>query len=148
MLPVRHRALAEYDGVAYPEKKFRLEERPVGIEPTRPPWQGSRLPLHHGRLKIRLRSEGLEPSPVRLKAEDAATNTSISCGRQRPDDHCLLNTPYRIRTGVTGLKSQHPEPLDERGLIAYEKIQPVGRCCRNIVAALLGPAYFFPQVVT
>ena len=26
------------------------EERPVGVEPTRPPWQGDRLPLHHGRV--------------------------------------------------------------------------------------------------
>ena len=25
-----------------------LEKRPVGVEPTLPPWQGSRLPLHHG----------------------------------------------------------------------------------------------------
>ena len=28
------------------------EERPVGVEPTRPPWQGDRLPLHHGRVRI------------------------------------------------------------------------------------------------
>ena len=27
-------------------------ERPVGVEPTLPPWQGSRLPLHHGRICI------------------------------------------------------------------------------------------------
>ncbi len=26
-------------------------KRPVGVEPTLPPWQGSRLPLHHGRKK-------------------------------------------------------------------------------------------------
>ena len=25
-------------------------KRPVGVEPTHPPWQGSRLPLHHGRV--------------------------------------------------------------------------------------------------
>jgi hypothetical protein len=25
------------------------EERPAGVEPALPPWQGSRLPLHHGR---------------------------------------------------------------------------------------------------
>lgn len=25
-------------------------KRPVGVEPTRPPWQGDRLPLHHGRF--------------------------------------------------------------------------------------------------
>ena len=27
-------------------------KRPVGVEPTLPPWQGSRLPLHHGRIGI------------------------------------------------------------------------------------------------
>ena len=27
-----------------------IKERPAGVEPAHPPWQGSRLPLHHGRL--------------------------------------------------------------------------------------------------
>jgi hypothetical protein len=27
-----------------------MQERPAGVEPAHPPWQGSRLPLHHGRL--------------------------------------------------------------------------------------------------
>ena len=29
----------------------RNEKRPAGIEPALPPWQGSRLPLHHGRIE-------------------------------------------------------------------------------------------------
>ncbi len=29
-------------------------KRPVGVEPTLPPWQGSRLPLHHGRKNASL----------------------------------------------------------------------------------------------
>lgn len=92
------------------------KERPVGIEPTLPPWQGSRLPLHHGRLlNLRVRPEGLEPSPIRLKAEDAAANTSVSLLK-------VSITPYRIRTGVTDLKSQHPEPLDERGKCVFKRI--------------------------
>ena len=28
----------------------RVQERPAGVEPALPPWQGSRLPLHHGRF--------------------------------------------------------------------------------------------------
>ena len=28
------------------------KERPTGIEPALPPWQGSTLPLHHGRLQF------------------------------------------------------------------------------------------------
>ena len=27
-----------------------IRERPAGVEPALPPWQGGRLPLHHGRL--------------------------------------------------------------------------------------------------
>jgi hypothetical protein len=30
----------------------RSQERPAGVEPARPPWQGDRLPLHHGRFSI------------------------------------------------------------------------------------------------
>jgi hypothetical protein len=28
------------------------EKRPAGVEPAHPPWQGSRLPLHHGRFAL------------------------------------------------------------------------------------------------
>ena len=94
-------------------------ERPAGIEPALPPWQGSRLPLHHGRLSVTTKlstsesprlwrakgttpdsnrciritgaeswplddqclfsvgPEGLEPSPPRLRAGNAAANTLI-----------------------------------------------------------------------
>jgi hypothetical protein len=89
-------------------------ERPAGIEPTHPPWQGSRLPLHHGRLSVTTKlsnsestgpdsnrrhritgaeswplddqclllsvgPEGLERSPPRLRAGNAAANTLILC---------------------------------------------------------------------
>ena len=39
----------------------KSRERPVGVEPTHPPWRGDRQPLHHGR-EISVRPEGLEPS--------------------------------------------------------------------------------------
>ena len=32
------------------ELPTQISERPAGVEPARPPWQGDRLPLHHGRL--------------------------------------------------------------------------------------------------
>jgi hypothetical protein len=87
-------------------------ERPAGIEPALPPWQGSRLPVHHGRLCVTTKlsmngstgpdsnrrtritgaeswplddqclsvgPEGLEPSPARLRAGNAATNTLVLC---------------------------------------------------------------------
>jgi hypothetical protein len=44
-------------------------ERPAGVEPALPPWQGGRLPPHHGRFVLaaelsnsREHQEGLEPS--------------------------------------------------------------------------------------
>ncbi len=43
-------------------------ERPAGVEPARSPWQGDRLPLHHGRKMVcrivneQEHREGLEPS--------------------------------------------------------------------------------------
>ena len=30
--------------------RFLHKKRPAGVEPALPPWQGSRLPLHHGRV--------------------------------------------------------------------------------------------------
>ena len=47
---------------------YVLSERPAGVELALPPWRGSRLPLHHGRVfmgrivKDREHQEGLEPS--------------------------------------------------------------------------------------
>lgn len=33
-------------------------ERPAGVEPAHPPWQGDRLPLHHGRVSITSQTSG------------------------------------------------------------------------------------------
>ena len=100
-------------GTRNPRLSYVLKnERPAGIEPALPPWQGSRLPLHHGRLSITTKlsnsestgpdsnrrhritgaeswplddqclsvgPEGLEPSPARLRAGNAAANTLILC---------------------------------------------------------------------
>jgi hypothetical protein len=54
-----------------------VKERPAGVEPALPPWQGDRLPLHHGRdvefqSTQQLGPEGFEPSPTWLKARNAA----------------------------------------------------------------------------
>lgn len=57
---------------------------PAGLEPARPPWEGGRLPLHHGHMNwsdglstSRVGPEGLEPSPTRLRAGRAAANTWV-----------------------------------------------------------------------
>ncbi len=33
-----------------PRSQHSIFKRPAGFEPARPPWQDSRLPLHHGRV--------------------------------------------------------------------------------------------------
>ena len=52
----------------------RLPERPAGVEPTHPPWQGDRLPLHHGRFVLRTELSksqehrvGVEPTSPRYE---------------------------------------------------------------------------------
>ena len=58
---------SEYQAFLRPENR----ERPVGVEPTLPPWQGSSLPLHHGRLvgcrvvKDQEHRVGVEPTSPR-----------------------------------------------------------------------------------
>ena len=51
------------------------EERPAGVEPARPPWQGGRQPLHHGRV---LRS----PNCQRARAP-GGTRTHVAALRVR-----------------------------------------------------------------
>ena len=52
----------------------RLPERPAGVEPAHPPWQGDRQPLHHGRVGWkpncqRAKSTGRDSNPRRRTRE-------------------------------------------------------------------------------
>ena len=66
------------------------QERPVGVEPTHPPWQGDRLPLHHGRrLAVELfvlenvcfleHREGIEPSSLHYKGSVLPLDYQCHC---------------------------------------------------------------------
>ena len=65
------------------------QERPAGIEPTLPPWQGSRLPLHHGRLchnqivKQREHRAGLEPASPHYGCGVLAARRPVLVSRTR-----------------------------------------------------------------
>ena len=57
---------AEYQAFLRPV----YQERPAGVEPALPPWQGGRLPLHHGRVDgvpncQRTKSTGRDSNPRR-----------------------------------------------------------------------------------
>ena len=45
----------------------RTQKHPAGVEPALPPWQGGRLPLHHGRVVVcrivKEQSTGRESNP-------------------------------------------------------------------------------------
>jgi hypothetical protein len=54
--------------------------------------------------------------------------------RHPEHDRLVKNTPYRNRTGVAGLRTRSPRPLDEGG----EKIKPLEATCRRIIFLALG----------
>lgn len=72
------------------------DERPAGIEPALPPWQGSRLPLHHGRLSVTTKlstSESTGPDSNRRHRITGAESWPL-------DDQCLCFSrtgPIRLR---------------------------------------------------
>ena len=65
-------------------------ERPAGVEPARPPWQGDRLPLHHGRaLAFRIVKEpehrvGVEPTSRRYEGRILAAGRPVLFARGEP----------------------------------------------------------------
>ena len=70
----------------------RNEKRPAGIEPALPPWQGSRLPLHHGRIESlvelsKIRAPGGTRTHVAaLSATDGvATTRGVGNDATRPE---------------------------------------------------------------
>lgn len=54
-------------------------EHPAGLAPATPPWEGGMLLLHHGRTgqPTSVGPGGLEPPPVGLRGPDAAASTLI-----------------------------------------------------------------------
>ena len=80
-------------------------ERPAGIEPALPPWQGSRLPLHHGRLSVTTKL-----SNSKSTGPDSNRRHRITGAESWPlDDQCLLPvgpeglepSPARLRAAGT-----------------------------------------------
>jgi hypothetical protein len=77
-------------------------ERPAGIEPALPPWQGSRLPLHHGRLLVTTKL-----SMNQSTGPDSNRRHRITGAESWPlDDQCLSvgpegpePSPTRLRAG-------------------------------------------------
>ena len=98
-------------------------ERPAGIEPALPPWQGSRLPLHHGRLSITTKlsnSESTGPdSNRRIRITGAGHRlTRMSVGRLAARRPVLITVgPEGLEPSPTRLRAAgHPAPGSTRVL--------------------------------
>ena len=57
------------------------KERPAGVEPALPPWQGGRLPLHHGRSRLltMLRAPDQPAVGARTRTHVAALRVPCPC---------------------------------------------------------------------
>src|SRR5262245_31881049 len=77
-------------------------ERPAGIEPALPPWQGSRLPLHHGRFSSTTklsRSESTGPDSNRRIRITGAESWPL-------DDQCLSVGPEGLEPSPAWLRAR------------------------------------------
>src|SRR5262245_65967783 len=79
-----------------------MNERPAGVEPALPPWQGSRLPLHHGRLSITTKL-----SNNKSTGPDSNRRHRITGAESWPlDDQCLLSVgPEGLEPSPTRLRA-------------------------------------------
>jgi hypothetical protein len=84
--------------------RTEIQERPAGIEPAHPPWQGSRLPLHHGRLI----SSCFNCQRAKSTGSDSNRRRRITGAESLPlNDQCFVVCGTRgIRTLTSPVKSQ------------------------------------------
>ena len=81
------------NGRAFPRPES--QERPAGVEPALPPWQGGRLPLHHGRLVGNQVVKDREST-----GRDSNPRRRITKAVSSPLDHrCLL-----LSVGLVGIE--------------------------------------------
>ena len=79
---------------AFPHPEVFLTECPAGIEPAHPPWQGGRLPLHHGHLR--------RPHIVKEPRAPGGSRTHVAALRGRSLRR--WTTSARIPMGPEGLE--------------------------------------------
>ena len=80
------------------------EKRPAGVEPALPPWQGGRLPLHHGRANVcRIVKE-----PLRSTGRDLNPRRRITGAVSSPlDDQCLSVGPDGLEPSPAWLRARY-----------------------------------------
>lgn len=61
----------------------KTQEHREGLEPSSPHYESGVFAAGSPVLVLQVEPEGLEPSPARLRAGDAAANTSVPCESNR-----------------------------------------------------------------
>lgn len=122
------------DSASFPTPRTGLmnEECPAGFEPARPPWQGSRLPLHHGHS-----SRNKQKRCVRIVKENeraqGGTRTHVPAIRARSP--CRWTTRALPPIGTRGNRtlsarlragSAAVNTWDPRKTYRHERIDPDG----------------------
>ena len=85
---------------------------PAGVEPARPPWQGGRLPLHHGHYRRpRIVKEPRAPGGTRthvpaLRVRSLRRWTTSACIGVGPEG--LEPSPNRLRAGRSAARTSVP----------------------------------------
>src|SRR5262249_54748411 len=88
---------------------------PAGVEPARPPWQGGRLPLHHGHdHRRRIVKEPRAPGGTRthvaaLRGRSLRRWTTSACVTIGPEG--LEPSPNRFRAGRSAARTSLPTCL-------------------------------------
>lgn len=103
------------------------QKRPAGVEPALPPWQGSRLPLHHGRL-VGCRVVKDQAGGSRLQAPD--TRAAM--------ENSLLIQPWSLCSVACRLP-QYPvresNPCQRIESPLSSTVRPTGRICARRICA-------------
>ena len=84
---------------------------PAGVEPALPPWQGSRLPLHHGRIESpvelsKIESTGRDSNPRRRRP---TFGRCPGCGILAAD-HRFAAVPGPVPVVQVGSEGLEPSP--------------------------------------
>ena len=74
-------------GQAFLQPESSLTDKcPAGVEPARPPWQGGRQPLHHGRVVvIKEHVAGIEPALPRWEPGALPLTLHVHQSTVRPE---------------------------------------------------------------
>src|SRR5262249_23666253 len=98
-------------------RPLESNQRSVGVEPTHPPWQGSRLPLHHERrasgriVKEKKHQVGVEPTSPRY---GRGVWPPDQCAKDQQGTGGIRTHADRLRAGHAAANTSDPTDSTRR----------------------------------